>query len=326
MTSTKKATEVETRGSNADRYYTVDNILRGNEDSVIIGNFDRATQRPSPGFVEAKMKPGVYSIPNHSLVWAKRILDKNSQPTGELKFDEPWGNGSGYEAVQIRYIKSCKSLDFEFQKTKKIVIQDEQMFLDLSAELTNIDGKVDPMLKMFFEVCSLNKDSICRNPDAGIMFGEYDANKFVKTQMNEFDIEVQAMTYINEAKNDEESAFILGAIFGMDTKQQPMVIVGDLIVKMKSNPSLFVKTIDEIVNNMRKNMKFAYENGILGLDNPNVIQLKNGVGFDILFSDVPVSSAEEKIDWVLSQVLMSSSSYDGIIKIVEQVSAYQNQN
>lgn len=326
MTSAKLNTNL---GSGANRYYAAENILRSNEDSVIVGHFDKQTQRPAPGYVEAKMKPGLYSIPNYSLVWARRVLDKANKATGELIFDQPWGEGgSAYEAVGIRYLKSMSSLDLQWQNEKGAKVSDDDMFLELSADITYIDGKVDPMRKLFFQVCSLNKDSICRNPEAGIMFGEYDAGKFVRIEMDKFDIDVKAMNIISDARVDEDRAIVLGNMFGLDTKKPHEEIVGDLLLKMKSNPLVFLQSIDEIVNNMRKNIVFAKDNGIVGLEHPNVIQIKNvnHDGYDILFSDVPVNSAEEKIEWMLSDVLTSSTTYDNILKIVETVAAFQKLN
>jgi len=305
------------------KYDTFESVNSNNRGEVYYGTIDRSTGRPSSNVEKAEVKTASYLIPNYSSVWGKRVVDnKTGKPTGEIFFDKPWGEGGsdGYESVRIRYAKNCSSIDEQYQKAINITIADEDVAIEVSGELTYVDPKKDPAKSLFMNVCSLNRDSTCRNPEADVLFGNYDLDKIISRELNQFDIEEKAMAIIREARDDNEYSAILAGILGINSAMPPLEILNTLITKMKSNHALFVKAVEDGEENVRKVVKEAVSKGVLLLDNPGVIQLKNGDVYDVLFGDIGVEiSAEQKLEWLYTECTKDAKVYDGVLLISQRL-------
>lgn len=301
----------------ATKYQAIENVVSGNKDKAWVGEWDERANKPANGAIEVEIKPGTYLIPNFSIVWGKRVIDaKTKNATGEVLFDKPWGSSGeeGYEAIEIRYAKNCSSLDRRYQDQVKISVKDEDTVMEISAEVSYVSTTIEPAKAKFFEVCSLNGDSICRNPEADIMFRNYNPDAKVRQQMKDFDQETDAMNIVRDAKNNEEMANVLADIFGLDARHTHADIISGLMSKMKVNPIKFLTTVEETMKAYSKMLKRAVETGILGVDTPGIIQLRNGEAYDILYEDLGDVAPEKKTDWLMSR-LFEAEVYDNITVI-----------
>lgn len=306
------------------KYYAIENTLKSNQDNVIIGQFDTTANRPMQGSYEAVMKPASYLIPNFSRVWGKRVKDQKNNYSGECVFDKPWGEGDGYESIEIRFAKNSTSLDKQYQESKGIKVPDEDLFIEISADISYVDVPKEPVKALFFSICSLNGDSVCRNPSADVMFHNYDPQRVVNQQLKSFELETDAMNLVKQAKDDEDVAYVLADMFGISSQIVHEDIVTALMTKMRSNPANFLKTVQDTVEAYKSMLFKAERYGILGTGTPGLIQIKKGEGYDILFDEVD-SPDDQKVEWIMSGVF-SSAVYDKIQQISNEVTAFEQKN
>lgn len=329
MTKTNLAeqrTQIQTSGAGKTKYYAVENVNKSNTDKVIIGNFDLSSKQPAQGSFEAEIKPGTYTIPNYSLVWGKKIYDSKDKSllTGECLFDKAWGEGEGYEAVEIQYARNSNSILKAYHQAKNIKLKDEDMHIEVSSEISYVNEQVEPAKALFLKTCSLNKSSICRNPEAGVLLQEYDPNNIVNREIDDFEMQTKAMQIVLDAKNNTEVANILADMLLGDSGIGHEDIIKSLMLKMKSNPSKFLKTIEDTISYYESMLHKAKQYGIIGIEKDGLIQVKSNGGYDILFQDVEATE-DKKISWMVSN-FMIVEFYDKIVEVSKLVSDFEKQN
>lgn len=137
---------------------------------------------PSGDQFRTYIRVGTHLIMNRARVWGRRVMvDKKKQDNGmpietntigyagELEFLD-WEKEGGY-AIDIRYIKESRSLDFEYQENvQKIKIDSEKgaAFIEARAGENKYDYKKDGLLIKFLKVTPQNRDSKSKNPNPEI--------------------------------------------------------------------------------------------------------------------------------------------------------------
>lgn len=142
--------------------------------------------RPKPDTViEAFRQNGTTLIMNRARVWARRVTEKGS-PTnesgqvlevtdkaysGKLEFMD-WGKDAvGAQAIEIRFLPTSRSLDYDYQRTvQKLETTIEQGLdqLSLRAGENKFDDKKEALLVQMYKVHPQNRDSKSKNPDPSI--------------------------------------------------------------------------------------------------------------------------------------------------------------
>lgn len=186
------------------------------------------TKDGEPGVdrIETHKQVGKYSLVNRARVWARRVLpdgkphkvDGSEAPLevtdpkykGRLEF-LPWGSSvTGAQAIEIRYLTTSTSLDYEYQRAVQKIetrVEDGTDFFDLQNGENKFDYNTQALFIQFLQVHPGNRDSVSKNPDPQIKGYTYheikeDTGDQSSTRRKESGLTAGIIVYQLSAKDD----------------------------------------------------------------------------------------------------------------------------
>ena len=212
------------------------------------GELNKSTGMPAGTTSKIRLQVGAVAIPNFSVVWAKKLGTKD-KPTGGLEF-MPWGAAGG-EAVKIRYLQGCSSLDRQYQtQVLKLELTDEEKnesaYIDLDIGINDFNMEVtDPMLIEMLKHHTYCEDNVSRKKDSkSILFKLYNPSKVNASKIEAMRATKRATDYVLAAEGDTERLVVLANLFELDPQSQDEVIFGELLEILDDDSSRVLKVID----------------------------------------------------------------------------------
>ena len=284
--------------------------------------------RPGPDAIEAFRQVGACLIVARSKVWARRVypdgkLGKSGEQEipvevldpkykGGLEFLE-WQSGkTGAQLMEIRYLPTSNTLDFEYQTlVQKIIPPRPEEGLD-HIQLSPGENKFDPnkqaLLIQFLEVTHDNRDSKSKNPDPmikGYMFYTVDDQDSDKTFIRKTEASTSAKTKIiamssvdGQLQNVFEILAAQGVDFGTINHLSPPTDIYTALLKYADEfPEDYGKRIEQYKKKVQDQFEYAESFKALDLTKDGVIALHINGKTDIVWDNAE-GKGRKMIEWV----------------------------
>lgn len=208
-----------------------------NTPPVIIAHPDKETGRPKEEgeVAEQIVRVGTHQLMNRARVWGRRIIRNGStlktqaEDGSEIQFSSKdykgevefltWQADGGF-AIEIRYLPTSNSLDFEYQdQVQKIKVDPNKGFthIDLKTGQNQFDYKKQALLIQFWKVHPQNRDSVSKNPDPeikGYKFFEVTDKHVDQTIIRRIESGAEAVTLLKEISNKPGTMKTLFKVLG----------------------------------------------------------------------------------------------------------------
>jgi len=294
-----------------EKYYTI-KVGISEPQEIEVGQLDKKTGLPKGPTEKAVSVLGLVSVPNYTKAWGKRTLGKDGKPTGEVTFLE-WG-AEGGEIIEVRALSACKSIDKQYQDSRKLFPTESEYMIDLHNGLNNFDPVTQASLVQLLKIHSMNTDSKSCNPTlTDKAFEEYDQEKVVSKELSETDILYNALDIVMSIKDNAKRLRVFAEIYGIDPQKQDKIILQELIASVKKNPSLFLKTIEEYHQEVQRVLVRANDLQLLNLGSPGDVILTTTDKPIISGLDKNVNGHEKLVEVIHSA--LEPAIYDAITKI-----------
>lgn len=305
---------------------------------VIIGYPDRVTGQPVGETFETHKQVGVYQIINRCRVWARRVLPDGKLPKqGDserpLEVNDPlyrgnlefltWGeNKVGAQAIEIRYLSSSSSLDYDYQRNIQKIetrVEDGTDMLILTPGQNKFDTEKQALLIQMFKVHAQNRDSKSKNPDPqlkGFTYYEITNDNVDKASIARDEAAIDAGVFIKGLSTSESMQKNLLEIFlgyGVDFGEINLLstetdIYRALLAMAKTSPDEMWKNIDRYKRELLDLFEKAISFEVLDLTKDGFIAMTVKGKPQIIWKDAD-GKGKKMIDWVLDNFL-EPSVYD----------------
>lgn len=191
---------------------------------------------------EAYITNGAQLLLNNYMAWGRRIREgerdkktgkivaeaferspieiTDNKYQGDIEFLE-YGDVNG-QAIQCRYLKQSRSLDYEYQaNVQKIRVdaegKDGTAFIELRTGENKFDYKKEGLFITYLKNHPQNRDSKSKNPDPtikGHVFSEITDDMVDKTSIDNMEAALDAGYFVKSLSNDEKSISNLFDILG----------------------------------------------------------------------------------------------------------------
>ncbi|HNU13631.1 MAG TPA: hypothetical protein PKI55_04175 [Chitinophagaceae bacterium] len=296
---------------------------------AIVATPDARTGQPIGDIFEVTKQLGAFQIINRATVWARRVMQNGKLPDdgkgnevpleatdqrykGDLEFLKWNDNKTGAQAIQIRYLRQSRSLDYEYQTViQKITtrVEDGTDFIILPPGENQFDPNKDALLIKFLEVHPQNRDSESKNPDPMIKGYTYfektekDADaKFIKHKENAIDAGLllkQLSIDPAKLKNLFEIFVQSNVDFGSVSILSPNGdIYATLLKYSETDPEDMMKRIDRYKTELIKRFEYAKSFNALDLTKDGVIGLTVENKPNIIYDKVE-GKGNKMIDYVV---------------------------
>jgi hypothetical protein len=231
---------------------------------------------PGPNAQEATRTVGAYFLVNRCRVWARRVLpsgkpDKvgndevvleltDSRYKGHLEFLEYGSMAAGAQQIEIRYLTSSRSLDFQYQdlilKIKTDPERDGTALIQLEAGENKFDTVKDELIVQMLKVHPSNRDSKSKNPDPqikGYLFYELTDEKVDKSYIESSEKAIDAGLFVKEMSDSPEQLKNLLFLFkkrnidfgGVDENSLDTDIYKALLAFSRNHPNDFTSILGD---------------------------------------------------------------------------------
>jgi hypothetical protein len=299
-----------------DKFYTI-KVGNSEPQMVLRGNVNKKNGQPQGKVETGSAVMGGYAIPNFSIIWAKpEIVD--GKRTGKF---EPmaWGTPGG-EAMEIRYMPACPSLDKAYQKQVGLIPKDDDAEIFLEIGISEHDSATKPQLVQMLKLHTANGDSPCRNPEnAFILYTEYDEMRNITTQMKEDEILYEAMTVVMEAKDNPRKLRVLAVIYGIPQERKDKLISTELMAKLRANPLKFNEQRNNYLRHCQQVLIKGRDYQVLDLSIGGEVRI-SGQPTPIL-QDIPLRlSGDKKLEYMMENITSPDvfAAIEAIKKAVDQ--------
>ena len=294
----------------ASKFYTI-KVGTAEPQLVLRGEVNKKTGQPQGKMETGFAVMGGCAIPNFSVIWAKPEMGKDGKRSG--KFDVlKWGT-SGGEAMEIRYLKSCPSLDKTYQTQVGLKARDEDQEIFLETGINEFDSVLHPRLVDMLKLHTANADSPCRNPEnSWIVYQEYDEQQNITMAMKADEILFDAMGTVMEARDNPIKLRILCTIYGIPVERKDKLAVADLMARLKANPLKFNEDRNNYLKECQRLLIKAREFQVLDLTITGEVWIIDG---GPVVQDLPIKLApDKKLEYMLEN-LTEPEIFEGVGKI-----------
>lgn len=247
----------------SDKYYTI-KVGFGEPQEVERGELNKKTGQPTGPTQKGIAIVGKITIPNYSKVWGVRKKTPEGKPTGEftaLAWNDPKG-----EVIEIRLLRSSKSLDKAYQVQAGLKMQDTEAEIELDYGLNYFDPDTEATKVRMLQLHTYNADSLCRDPsNQNIKFCNYDPEKEVTNEIKQDDMLFDAMGFVMKIKDNPRKLKVLAAIFGIDANKPDRIVQAEIMRRLKSNPAKFVEDKDQFFTQAQAILVRAYDFQLIDL-------------------------------------------------------------
>jgi hypothetical protein len=293
----------------ASKFYTI-KVGTAEPQLVLRGEVNKKTGQPQGRTETGYAVMGGVAIPNFSIIWAKPY-EKDGKRTG--KFDVlKWGTVGG-QAIEIRYLKSCASLDKTYQTQVGLKSRDDDQEIFLETGINEFDNVLHPGLVEMLKLHTANGDSPCRDPEnTFIVFQEYDEQQNVTMAMKADRILFDAMGTVMDAQDDPVKLRILCVIYGIPIERKDALAIADLMVRLKANPLKFNEDRNNYLKECQRILIKARDFQILDLAITGEVWIVDG---GPILQDLPIKLVpDKKLEYMLDN-LMDPEIFEGVQKI-----------
>lgn len=294
----------------ASKFYTI-KVGTAEPQLVLRGEVNKKTGQPQGRTETGYAVMGGVAIPNFSVIWAKPAPLKDGKRSGEF---EPlkWGTKGG-EAMEIRFLKACSSLDKAYQTQVGLKARDDDQEIFLETGINEFDSVLHPGLVEMLKLHTANGDSPCRNPEnTFIVFQEYDEQQNVTMAMKADQILFDAMGTVMEAKDNPVKLRILCTIYGIPIERKNALAVADLMARLKANPLKFNEDRNNYLKECQRILIKARDFQVLDLSITGEVWIVDG---SAIVQNLPIKLVpDKKLEYMLDN-LMEPEIFEGIQKI-----------
>lgn len=306
--------------TNESKYYVI-NVFGKKPQKVQVGTISKTSGQPNPGAVDATQELGEVAIPNYSTAWGKLALDKDKKLTGEITF-LPWGHSEG-RVIEIRFLRNCASISLEFQKEKKLVMQDDQAEIVLKIGQNRFKQNEEREKILMLKHHGLNRSNGSRNPENRMTrFETYKMEENQAVKVSDIEIRQEAEKIVLAAKLKPERLEVLAKLFDVDHEQSDEVLFDTLINRSQNFRNFF-----QILKNYEDQYK-AVLTGALDCEliylNSEDAQIVIGGAKDILMSEVEGSNVDERMQYILDN-LTEPMYYHALNRVAGELERFKTQ-
>lgn len=294
----------------ASKFYTI-KVGTGEPQLVLRGEVNKKTGMPQGKTETGYAVMGGVAIPNFSVIWAKPEMGKDGKRSGKFEVLK-WGTAGG-EAMEIRFLKSCSSLDKAYQTQVGLKASDEDQEIFLETGINEFDSILHPRLVDMLKLHTANADSPCRNPENSfIQFQEYDEQQNITMAMKTDEILFDAMGVVMEARDNPLKLRILCTIYGIPIERKDKLAISDLMMRLKANPLKFNEDRNTYLKECQRILIKARDFQVLDLSIVSEVWLMDG---GIVVKDLPIKLApDKKLEYMLDN-LTDPEIFEGIQQI-----------
>jgi hypothetical protein len=280
------------------KFYTI-KVGQAEPQLVLRGEVNKKNGNPMGKVETGYAVSGGTAIPNFSVIWGCPVI-KEGKRTGEFT-PMKWGTIGG-QAMEIRYMPACPSLDKAYQIEVGLKARDEDAEFFLDVGINEFDIAVHPKKVEMLKLHTFNGDSPCRNPEnPTIIYNEYDEAAHTTLAMKEDEILYEAMGAVIEAKDNPDRLRVLATIFGIPHDRKDRLISTELMARLKANPLKFNEDKNNYLKLCQKVLIKARDFQLLDMTIPGEIR---AVGDEIpLIEDLPNNmNGNRKLDYLLENM------------------------
>jgi len=283
---------------------------------VIVG-FPNPDGSPGPNATEATREVGAYFLVNRSRVWARRVLPDGKLPKqgddevvleltdsrykGDLEFLEHGSTDTGAHQIEIRYLTTARSLDYQYQDLVLKIKTDPdgkdgstQILLD--AGENKFDTVKDALLVQMLKVHPSNRDSRSKNPDPqikGYLFYELTDERADRSYIENEEKSIDAGLFVREMSDSPAQLKNLMDLLkkrnvdfgGVDEKNLDGDIYKALLYFARNKPLLFASILEEAKKDVSDGFVKAKSFNVLDMTKNGVISVVlEGAPVEIIFS------------------------------------------
>lgn len=292
---------------------------------AVEAEWNKDQQMPFGKQIDVHPVGGPVILPNYSNAWATRGM-KDGKPTGVLKFME-WGTsdskGEG-EAVEIRYLPNCKSLDKGYQESVlKLKVSKENAVILLTPGVNDFEITKHPMLIEMLKYHTANGSNSSRNPDATtVIYSEYEGKEVNKNRMADHRERGKIMDLIIDAIENKH-IIALANLFEIDVRHDEHVI-HEKLMDLAEEPGIQKllpgwKRIQNVVEDFKKNseasLRTSVEMGLLiSEENSEIAVLSKDGKNKVPFIKGVVQQGDSTVQFIMDHIL-EEEYYDAFIKL-----------
>jgi hypothetical protein len=224
--------------------------------------------------VDALIAKAGTAVPNYSRVWGILERNKKDELTGNIKY-LPWGSSEG-EIIEIRFLPTISSLSVEFQKLKKVTLQDKDSEILFDMGVNNYDPIRQKMLVEMLQHHYQNEENDGRDPSVPVAFKTYDPAKITKRVMDDVRQRQEVEMIMLDANYDNEALEILASLFnGIDPRQQQDILFAELM-DLTKKPTFVLGVLEHHRKGYEEIMLKAKDVELIDCTDDAILIVKNG--------------------------------------------------
>jgi len=295
-------------------------MVGGQKPAPVIAAHPNKDGSPGPNAQEATRTVGAYFLVNRARVWARRVLPDGKLPKtnneetileltdsrykGDLEFLEYGSMATGAHQIEIRYLTTTRSLDYQYQELvlkikTDIEGKDGSTLIELQAGENKFDAKKDELLVKMLKAHPSNRDSQSKNPDPqikGFLYFELTDDNVDKSYIESSEKAIDAGFLVKEMSDDPAQLKNLMDLFkkrnvdfgGVDEKSLDKDVYKALLSFSMNQPQLFTSILEDVKKEVSD--CFVKAKGFKVLDTT-----KNGV-ISVTLEGAPVEMVFSKLE------------------------------
>jgi hypothetical protein len=311
---------------------------------AIIAFPDKDTKQPTGNPIEVMKTVGSFQMVNRARVWGRRVLPDGKVPVkngveqpievldreykGHLQFFD-WGSDkAGAMAIEIRYLRSSSSLDYEYQiNVQKIITrpEDGSDMIVLTPGENKFDLTKDALFIQFLKVYPENFHSKSKNPDAmikGYTYKEVSDGDVDKTYIRNKEAALDMGIFVKQLSAIDggvRNVFDILSKYGWDFGNvNELSVDTDIYTALlrfsEFNPDDFSKQIDRFKKEVQDRFAYAKSFNALDTTKSGYIALRVNGQSDIVWEGVD-GKGDNMLDWVIEN-FAENKVYHGIRKFI----------
>lgn len=297
-------------------------------EEVIVAFPDQDRRPIEDSMITAYKTIGSVILINRARIWARRVMPDKKEAKrpdgsvdvlevndirykGDLEFLN-WGdNKPGAQAIEIRYLPTSRSLDFDYQRTvQKLEVTVEQGLdqIILQPGENKFDEKTQALYIQYLKVYPQNRDSTSKNPDPSIKgFTYHEVSEDTADKSFNVAKEASLVTglFVQQLSSNAQSLKNLLEIFsgyGVDFGSvnylsNPSDIYSALL-KFSENAAAFGSYVNRFKEEVNELFEYARSFKALDLTKDGYIVLMIDNKKEMLFDDAK-GKGDGMIEWVL---------------------------
>lgn len=311
---------------------------------AIIAIPDRDTKQPTGNPIEVLKTVGSFHLVNRARVWARRTLPNGKLPVkdgveqpievldreykGHLEFLKWGADKAGAMAIEVRYLRSSSSLDYEYQvNIQKIITrpEDGSDMIVLTPGENKFDLKKDALFIQFLKVYPENLHSTSKNPDAmikGFTYKEVSDGDVDKTYIRNKEASLDMGIFVKQLSMIEggvRNVFDILSGYGWDFGNvNELSVDSDIYTALlrfsEFNPDDFSKQIDRFKKEVQDKFEYAKSFSALDTTKEGYVALRINGQANMIWEKAE-GKGDKMLDWVIEN-FAEASVYNGIQKFI----------